>query len=381
MSKTIVFGACTLGLALLAGCSLYVDEPDPPVTVPPAPPPSSGNVSNDEYDPANHRLLLGDCTNHALLSVDLATGERSVLIDTWPWTEPDNWACVRTVIADPGGRLAFATVSRGFPEPGGNGGSCDSQDLVVIDTETRAVTEILNIDYRCSDNSGPYHGFDSLQLDSAHARLLHLELDCPFDWCSFYLSATPFGGRESMLLDELYTSDCWQTGDCTGESRLHYMLQVFDPTAPDSRVLMLVKEYASGAYYLESLDLATNARGVVATIPTTWTDFEVLGIFDASVDAARKRVLLTAGGTGANAQERMGVLAIDLVTGEQTLLYDGSPAADGSVIRCYPTAAFDSKERRLLLIEPRSEYGCAGGIFAVDPDSGAFTRLYDGTSL
>src|SRR5687767_11870840 len=69
------------------------DAPPPPP--PPRPPlPMGDNAPRDEYDVTNHRLLLPDCSNSTLVGLDLATGRRDVLVDTWPWTEPGILPCV-----------------------------------------------------------------------------------------------------------------------------------------------------------------------------------------------------------------------------------------------------------------------------------------------
>ena len=106
--EKVASGACALDLALLAGCTIYADDPDPPPQEPPPeqeppppPLPMGNNVSGNEHDPVNHRLLISDCPNKALLALDLTTGERSVRIDSWPWTEPGNEPCVHGLVAPP----------------------------------------------------------------------------------------------------------------------------------------------------------------------------------------------------------------------------------------------------------------------------------------
>src|SRR5690606_35659036 len=99
-----------------------------------------------------------------------------------------------------------------------------------------------------------------------------------------------------------------------------------------------------------------------------------------SVDEVTQRVLITASSRGPGRESRIWVIALDLRSGVQTLLYEGSPAADGSQLTCGPNAAFDRRERRLLLVEPMDGFRCENGIFAVDADTGAFTRLSGGTS-
>jgi hypothetical protein len=400
MSKRAALGFCALGLALLAGCTFYVGDPDsppdppadpppdppvdpppdPPVNPPPPPPPPpmGDNAPGDEYDPANHRLLVSDCPNNALLALDLTTGERSVLIDTWPWTEPGNEPCVARIVVGRDGTRAFATVWRAFPYPeGGEGASCVARDLVEIDLETREVTSLENIEYDCCSDSCGGRNHSSLQLDEAHGRLLYLESDSHGDYSTHYLSSTPFGADQGAQLRTLYASDCYPDDEaCTGEPWTEVSSLTFDPAAPAQRILLLARryligDYLVGQYLVDKLDVATGA--ITESLPIQLIDGDpAFGkIIDFSVDTEKQRVLLTGG-----PQAPWIVVAKDLVTGEETLLYDGSPTADGAQLACRPNPAFDSRERRLLLVEPiGAGYDCKNGVFAVDVDTGAFTQI------
>ena len=72
------------------------------------------------------------------------------------------------------------------------------------------------------------------------------------------------------------------------------------------------------------------------------------------------------------------VVEIDL-GGEQTLLYDGAPTAEGVTIACHPTPAFDTRDNRVLMVEPVDSSGCAGRVFAVDASTGALTLVAEAT--
>ena len=377
MSKRIACapGLCAPGLALLAGCTFYDGEPDPPDP----PPPIGTNLPADEYDPANHRLLVSDCPNHTLLAVDLATGQRSVLIHEWPWTEPDNEPCVERVVVDRDGTRAFATVSRVFPDPrGGAGAHCQATDLTLIDLETRAVTPLQNIDHNCCDDWCGADMYSSLQLDERHGRLLYLESDLRADYGEHYLSSTPFGTDQGAQLYQLYASDCLPDDErCAGVPWSEAEWLTFDPAAPEQRILVLswrylIGDYLGGEYLLDRIDVATGA--ITESLPLEFleADFTRGSLAGLAVDTEKQRVLLTW-----TAVDRWTVFALDLVTGEETLLHDGPPA-DGARLECSPTTAFDSRERRLLLVESlRGGYPetCKNGVFAVDADTGAFTQV------
>jgi hypothetical protein len=395
MSKRVTLGACALGMALLAGCTIYVEDPDPPPPQsppdsdpppesdpppppppesdpPPPPPPLGFNVSGDEYDAANHRLLISDCPNNALLALDLATGERSVLIDAWPWTEPGNEPCVGGLVVAQDGRRAFATMRRTIPDPAGEeGDTCESKDLVAIDLETREVTQLDNIQHECGQYY--YRGYSSLQIDEYQGRLLYLDSDSAGDDPTMvHLSSTPLpGGGSGPSLERNLSGDCHpQREGCAGETWKDVAALAFDPGVPEQRVVMLARNQIIGEssyqYSIDTHDLATGAT--IASQPLALTPGALAGV---SIDAEKQRFLLTRDVPG-----QWSVVAVDLTTGQEAVLYDGSPTADGRQLACSPTTAFDSRERRLLLIEPiGGRDDCKNGVFAVDADTGAFTQI------
>lgn len=393
MSNRVVLGSCALALVLLAGCTIYVGEPDPPPDPPanplpepdpplppppdsdppPPPPPMGNNVSGDEYDPANHRLLLSDCPNNALLALDLATGQRSVLIDTWPWTEPGNQPCVSGVVVAQDGRRAFATMRREIPDSsGGEGDSCISKDLVAIDLETREVIPMNNIDYECDPRY--YRGYSSLQIDEYQDRVLYLaSSSAGDDPTETYLSSTPFPGEAAgPSLERNLSGGCYPDQEgCEGQTWASVDALVFDPAAPEERALILSRKRSIGEsvpdqYVIDTHDLATGET--LASLTLTLEPGPMAGI---AIDAEKRRLLFTRDVPG-----QWSVIAVDLATGEETLLYDGSPTPDGQQFACSPTTAFDSRERRLLLVEPiGGRDNCTNGVFAVDVDTGAFTQI------
>lgn len=403
MVQRIVAGCFALGLVLVAGCSIYIEDPEPPsdppsepeppseppsdpppppVEPPPAPsdpppppPPSLGiNVPSDAYDPVNHRLLFPDCENEALLSIDLLTGERSVLIDDWHWTQPVEDSCVFEVVIDQTGQHAVATVMSVYPEPGGGeGAECVAIDLVAIDTDTRVVTPLQNIETRCCDDGCGSRGVSSIQFDDARQRLLHVESDCGGDYCSYQVATAPLEPGESQRLHGVPSCPPYES-DCVPDEKWMYVrAMTFDPAAPDDRLLLLTRH--NQEYRVESFDIATGAIAHVVDIEPVP---ENMWIGNISVDVEKQRVLLTGFATSPLSHQHWMVIAVDLGTGEQSVLYDGHPGADGSELTCSVEAAFDSRARRLLLSETEGWYygwDCAKRVFALDPDTGELTLL------
>jgi hypothetical protein len=420
MVPRIVAASCALGVALIAGCSLYVGDPepsdppsdpppsdpppsdpppsdpppsDPPPSDPPSdppppqpgpwpvppdplppPPPSLGvNVPSDAYDPANHRLLVPDCENGALLSLDLFTGERSVLIDDWHRTEPVDVSCVLDVVIEQTGEHAFATVLSTYREPGGgDDADCLAIDLVAIDTEARAVTLLQNVDTRCCEECGN-RGYFAMQVDDAQQRLLHAESDCSGDDCNYHVSTAPREPGDSQRLHWVPTCPPYESGCSPDDKWMAVRGMRFDPAAPDQRLLLLTRHDLE--YRIDSFDVATGAITHVVDIDPVP---ENMWISSLSVDVEKQRVLLTGFATSPLSHQHWMVIAVDLVTGEQSVLYDGHPGADGPEFTCSVEAAFDSRLRRLLLFETHDYYyswDCAERVFALDPDTGALTFL------
>jgi hypothetical protein len=401
--KRTVLGACALGLALLIGCVANpsdppsnpppmepLPEPDPPPPpeepppeeppplppLPPRPPaPEATNAPGDEYDAAGHRVLVADCPSSTLLSMDADTGQRSVLIDTWPWSEPDSTSCVRDLVVARDGQSAYATVERTFER---DGDTCSSDDFVSIDTATGAVTPIYNIDTLCCDDCGSHQGIYSKQIDAFHERVLYLTQDCEPDWCDHTLAATPFSGEPRQDLYALYPPPCYPDEDCTVPD-INPVRLAFDPMDPDHHALVVIRSAsAEHARYIDVTDIATGE--IVETIPiqTTWGDLSATDIADISVDAEYLRVFVTLfyeGWPYPDGEKLVIVVGIDRYTGDQILIYDGRPAPDGSMPACRPDASFDSSNGRLLLIEPPGGISCQDQTFALDVLTGAFTRL------
>lgn len=333
------------------------------------------NAPGDEYDPANHRLLVPDCANDTLLALDLATGDLSLLIDTWPWTEPGATACVTELVVDRTGQRAFAVVSRSIPDPTEAGHDCHSSDLVSIDLEARDVTQMKNIDFNCCDDYCGEVRYSSLQIDTARSQLLHLENDAVADYGIYHLSSTPTAPGGAMQRVPL-SPDCLPDDEnCIGQPWPELASLALDPADPQDQLILLSRQYPignylTGEYVLDTRDIATGTKLGSLPIPIIDGDPAAGTVVDMAVDTDKQRALLTWGRS-----EHWQVFAVDLVTGDATLLYDGSPTAGGARLACYPWVAFDSLERRLLLAERMGLGQNCERVFAVDADTGAFTQL------
>jgi hypothetical protein len=324
---------------------------------------------------ATNRLLVPDCPNNALLSLDLATGERSALVEFWPWAESDSTSCVTSVLADPSGGRAFAVVERGFTDPTDpDGGGCSAVDLVIIDTATRDVTPIQNIHYDCSDDGGTHESYHSLQVDAFQQRLLFFESDCDPNFCNYPVSGISLHTLADQYLYTPYTPECYPDDEgCSGDTWMTVTAMSFDPADPDHRLLLLVRRDLTDEYRIDSLDLTTGTLTVVAEIEPTVEGLPIGGISGFSIDAEKQRALFVTA-AGPNTDWSWVVVAVDLLTGAHSFLYDGSPTAGGAQLECGPDAAFDADGRRVLLAEPIGN-NCSNGVFAVDADTGAFTQV------
>lgn len=386
-------GSCALGLALLAGClappedaapQLPANPPQPPAEQPPEQPPAEqppaeqppvaspeqpGNAPGEEYDAANHRVLYGDCMAGTLMAVDLATGQHSVVADTWPWPEADARACVQSLVVEPGGKRVFAVVERPVAQTaaqavaaaGASASACSASELVAIDTASGEVTPLRALTSGCSGDPGAAPSFSAPQIDAAHGQLLHLEDVCDATSCQGRLTSTRFDGAEGSVAQPM-----------GGVQAASFIL---DPADPDRSALLLRDDLG-----VDALDFTTGKRGQRASIQATWDDIEIQYTTGVAADAANLRVFISAVALWPGPDALFVVVAYDLVTGEQTLLYDGSPAADGAAIACHPDPSFDSATNRVLLVERPDAFGCVANVFAVDAASGDFARVSQGHS-
>lgn len=394
MMQRILAGCCALGLALVASCSFYVGDPEPPsdppsepppsepppsepppappAPLPPAPPSLAVNVPSDAYDPVNHRLLLPGCGDHGLLTLDLSTGERSVLIDDWPWTEAVDFSCTLEAVIDQTGERAFATVQSRYPDS--ERGQCEAIDLFAIDTETGVVTLLQNIQTQCCDDYCGTRNYLAMQVDDSQQQLLHVVADCG-DICSYEISAAQFEPGASQRLHRVPFCPPYESNCSSEDSWQSVRGMRFDPAAPDDRLLLVT--WYDMEYRIESLDIATGAITHVVDIASVPGSMWIANI---SVDIANQHLLLTGLDTTALPHTPWMVVAVDLVTHEQSVLYHGSPGGDGAGLTCSVSTAFDSRARRLLLFETQDFYlqqDCSERVFALDPDTGALTLLSD----
>jgi hypothetical protein len=373
-------GSCALGLALLAGCLAPTDEAppvdspadpplQPPVTEPYEPPPPDleppappSNVPGDEYDAAQHRVLYADCAAGALMSVDLAGGERRVVADAWPWSEPASRVCVDGFVVAPGGGQVYAVVERSFPEPGGADVSCSATEVVAIETASGKVTSLSSLSELCCGDCGRSRDTHALQVDEVGQRLLRLDESCTGSACDSQLASTGLSASASPLQRPV-------SSDQAGDARAQAL--TFDPAAPQSSVLVLLDDLS-----IDRLDFTTGARDKVASIQAAWEDeIEIQYTTGITVDPDNQRQFVAAVALWPGPDALFVVVEVDLESGEQTLLYDGRPGSDGAAIACHPEPSFDTRDNRILMVEPIDSSGCAGRVFAVDATTGELTLL------
>ncbi len=381
-------GSCALGLALLAGCLSPTDDSSPadpsgqpPVNEPaPAPPPDLRppdepsapapiNVHGDGYDAAHHQVLYADCASGALMALDLAGGERRVVADAWPWTEAAGGVCVASAVVDPSGERVYALVDRTFPHPEIDA-SCSARDLVSIETASGKTSLLESLSGACCEGCSPAHDTGALQLDAAHGRLLHLVESCADGdpgSCASELTST---GLHESAWSVSYPVSSDQAGDARATAF------TFDPADPQTKVLLLLEDGT-----IDRLDLPTGERAKAATIQAAWGDeIEIQYSTGVAMDVVNQRMYVAAVALWPGPDALFVVVEIDLDSGEQTLLYDGAPTAEGSVIACHPEPSFDSRAGRVLMVESVDTSGCAGRVFAVDASTGELTLVAGGNA-
>ncbi len=333
-------------------------------------------MSGDEYDALGHRVLVADCASNTLIGIDAATGERSVVIDSWPWFEPNGTVCVDDLVVEHDGQYVYAFVDRTFVDPDGSGITCSASEFVKIDAVLGEVSPIYTSDYSCCDDCGSDDETYSPQVDLAHKRLLTLDAQCNPNACVYALASTAFDGEVKEQVHRLYVPACYPDDeDCPDPSYVSPDALTFDPVAPDSRVLVLASPSSTWETYIDSIDLDTGE--IIETIPiqTQWGDLDLSYVRDISIDDTNGRALLTLAGRRPGGPTVFGVVAIDRFTGEQTLLHDGGATADGRTLACTPNAAVDTLTGRLLLVEPPGGYLCEGNTFALDLKTGELSAL------
>jgi hypothetical protein len=383
-------GSCALGLALLAGCLAPTDDSspaDPPADSPaqppakepvPAPPPDlepppeptvPTNVPGDEYDAAHHQVLYADCAAGALMALDLAGGERRVVADTWPWSEPGN-ECVAGALVAPGGEHVYALVDRATTESSGGASlSCLRRDLVAVETASGKTSYLNNLSTECCEGCTLRAEAGALQLDAAHGRLLHLAQTCPDNepGCVTRLTSTALSQPSDFVQYQV-------SSEQAGDARVQAV--TFDPADPQAQVLLLLDDGT-----IDSLYLPTGQRAKVATIQTAWDDdIEIQYTTGVSMDPVNQRMFVAAVALWPGPDALFVVVEMDLDSGEQTLLYDGSPTADGNLIACHPEPSFDSREDRILMVEAIDASGCSGRVFSVDASTGELSLVAGGVA-
>jgi hypothetical protein len=386
-------GSFALGLALLAGCLAPTDDsspaelpgqppekepapaPLPDLKPPPEqpPPPAPMNAPGDEYDAAHHQVLYADCAAGALMAVDLAGGERRVVADAWPWSQPEGEianVCVQNAVVAPGGERAYALVDRTFPHPDGDPGlSCRATELVGIETSSGETSLLGRLSGACCENCSPMVQASALQLDAAHGRLLHLVDSC--------VAGEPGSCAHELTSTALDESSGWVqhrvSSEQDGGARARSF--TFDPADPQNSVILLLEDGT-----IDRLDFANGRRDKVATIQAEWDDIEIQYPTGVAMDPANQRMFVAAVALWSGPDALFVVVEVDLDSGEQTLLYDGAPTAEGNLIVCHPEPSFDSGEGRILMVEAVDPSGCSGRVFAVDSSTGELTLVAGGAA-
>jgi hypothetical protein len=342
----------------------------------------SFNVPADEYDSLQHRVLIPDCENDALLALDLATGERSVFIDDWGWSEPDSTTCVLELSVQHESTTAYAKLVHGYPDPDGYLGYCNSTDFVSIDTVTGEATLLWSMAVHCCEDCGALSGYDFPLLDQRNDRFLYVEADGGADWREYLLDMAPSEGGLLEYLEQLSpAAPCNPAEDegCTYRPSYEPIAMLLDPADPDNRLLVFARDTANPeAPFVEVRDLATGDLIETFAIQTTWGDLSTGSTIDVSADIATQRVLVTTAGGVPGGDTAWPVIAIDSTTGAQTLLHDGDPTAAEPVFPqgCRPSTALDKRTGRLILIgESGGDFDCPGNDFALDLATGTLSPL------
>jgi DNA-binding beta-propeller fold protein YncE len=342
--------------ALLDAAPDPADASPPPDAVEPppdAPPPGPLNQHTDRYDPAGDRMLVSHCGRDAVVAIDAASGVETVIADGWPFTEGGS-VCPRDLTRAADNTSFHAVVSRSFQNDRGDG--CRSQELVTISAQGE-VTLVKGLYIDCSDDSGGNETYDTPLLDKAHDRVMLLRDDCGSGECD-----SDIIGISPVTAEQRHVFQIFRGGDVFPEPRGKAL--VFDPAAPDSRVLALISQDNT----VDVIDVDSETREVLLTVQTSWAG-RVVTPQELNLNVAGQRLFVTGPVVGGRA-----VIVIDLASGDQELLYDGAANAQGDRITCAPQVAFDSTRNRLLMfVNPG--FQCTEGLYAIDAVDGTLTRL------
>lgn len=329
-----------------------IDAAPAPDTGTDPPPDASANPINqhtDLYDPAGDRMLIAHCSRSAVLAIDLASGGESVIADQWPFPGSEH-ICPRALARAADGESFHAVVSHRYQD---DGDSCVEIELVGISPQGQ-VTPVRTLSRICADGSEDY---EAPLIDDAHGRIVLLRTHGVRGSNSELVGVTRETGERTLLLDIYDDSD-------GSPERLGQDL-VFDPRAPDNRVLALIGH----DHTIDVIDVPGRAREVLVTVQTDWDDgLEVVPGRLAVGTAGQRLFVIGRVATG------HAVIAVDLATGAQTLVYDGAASAQGDSITCLPQVGFDTARNRLLMFV-RGTASCTEGLYAVDVAGGTLTRL------
>lgn len=332
-------------------------EPPPDAQTADAAPAASINRHTDRYDPDGDRVLITHCVRQAVLAIDLESGNESILADQWPFTEQGS-VCPTALAREADNESFHVVVERSYQDSFGD--DCLAKELVTISAQGQ-VTPLRVLDLSCCDDCGGYERYQSPLLDHAHDRIVLLETDCGSDECDSNLTGIAPGTGERTHVLRIFKG-----GDVSPEPLGQDLL--FDPRAPDSRVLALIKQDDT----VDVIDMDSGAREVLATIQTNWDGLVIRPLL-ASLDAEQQRLFVVGRVTGGHA-----VIRIDIETGAQTLVYDGAANEQGDIVACQPQVALDTQRNRLLMYVSGSGSpgsGCADSLYAVDLASGTLARL------
>ena len=270
------------------------------------------NLRAVALDSANKRALVMDSGLDALLAVDLSTGNRTVISDASTGNDDASFDTALEIAVDSAGERALVVDNI-------------EKALLAVNLETGERTVISNGTIGDGD---AFKNPVAVAFDSANNRALVV------DTLSNALLAVDLRTGERTVI----SNGTNIRGD-----------DPFDPSAialdsANNRVLVLDKTFAA----LLAVDLDTGERTSISTSNAAFIDWDTLPFpYVIALDSAHNRMLvLNFKGTFTT------LVAVDLSTGERTLISDDSTAGDGDQTFDLPQAmVLDNAHNRALVVD------------------------------